>query len=137
MAVEILEVGDVMTPWVLTEDENAPVTKLSKVMEVSGVGGVVITREGKPIGIVTDRDIALKSAMKDRKASKISAKEIMSSPLITIAPDALLDKACVLLSEKGIRRLPVIDDDKLVGILSVRNILTRNPTSVTKFYPLK
>ena len=135
MATEILEVGDVMTPKVLTEDVDRPVTKLSMDMEVSEIGSVVITKEGKPIGIVTDRDIAIKVMMKDRKASEVRAKEIMSSPLITTEPDTLLEKACELLAENGIRRLPVTDGDKLVGIISIRNILTRNPACVTKFYP--
>jgi CBS domain-containing protein len=104
-------------------------------MEVADIGSVVITRKGKPVGIVTDRDIALKVIMKDRKASEVKAKEIMSVPLITIESDVPLEKACEFMAEKGIRRLPVIEDDKLVGILSVRNILTRNPMCVSKFYP--
>ena len=135
MAMEILEVGDVMTPKVVTEDEETAVTRLSRDMEVAGIGSVVITKKGKPVGIVTDRDIAIKVIMKDRRASEIKAKEIMSSPLITIEPDAPLEKACELMAEKGIRRLPVIDDDKLVGIISLRNILTRSPGCVSKFYP--
>ncbi|MCW3134599.1 MAG: CBS domain-containing protein [Methanophagales archaeon] len=137
MALEALEVRDVMTPQVVTEDEETPVTKISTDMEVSGIGSVVITKEGKPIGIITDRDIATKVIMKNRRPSEIRAKEIMSSPLTTIEPDASIEKACELLAEKSIRRLPVIEDDKLVGIISVRNILTRNPTCVSKFYPLE
>jgi CBS domain-containing protein len=135
MAPGMLEVGDVMTPKVITEDEETRITKLSRDMEVADIGSVVITRKGKPVGIVTDRDIALKVIMKDRKASEVKAKEIMSVPLITIESDVPLEKACEFMAEKGIRRLPVIEDDKLVGILSVRNILTRNPMCVSKFYP--
>ena len=135
MATEMLEVGDVMTPEVITEDEKTRVTKLSTEMEMAGIGSVVITREGKPIGIVTDRDIALKVCALKRNPDDVTAKEIMSSPLHTIEPDASLEKACKLMADKGIRRLPVIEGDKLVGIISVRNILTRNPTCVHKFYP--
>jgi CBS domain-containing protein len=137
MAMEALEVRDVMTPQVVTEDEEAPVTKISMDMEVSGIGSVVITKEGKPTGIITDRDIATKVIMKNRRPGEIKAKEIMSAPLTTIEPDASIEKACELLAENGIRRVPVIEDDKLVGIISVRNILTRNPMCVTKFYPLE
>ena len=135
MTTEMLEVGDVMTPSVVAEDEEVAVTKLSKVMEVTGIGSVVITREGKPVGIVTDRDIAIKVMTKDKKVSEIKAKEIMSSPLITVKPDISLEKACAILAEKGVRQLPVVDDEELVGIVSVRNVLTRNPTCVHKFYP--
>ena len=135
MATEMLEVGDVMTPEVITEDEKTRVTKLSTEMEMAGIGSVVITREGKPIGIVTDRDIALKVCALKRNPDDVTAKEIMSSPLHTIEPDASLEKASKLMADKGIRRLPVIEEDKLVGIISVRNILTRNPACVHKFYP--
>lgn len=135
MAIEALEVGDVMTPQVVTEDEEVPVTKISRDMEVSGIGSVVITKEDKPIGIITDRDIATKVIMRNRRPSEIKAKEIMSSPLTTIEPETSIEKACELLAENGIRRLPVIEDDKLVGVISVRNILTRNPACVSKFYP--
>ena len=135
MMPEMLEVGDVMTPSVVSEDEEASVTKLSKEMELAGIGSIVITRLGKPVGIVTDRDIAIKVMMQDKKGSEIKAKEIMSSPLITIGPDLSLEKACEILAEKGIRQLPVVEDDELVGIISVRNILTRSPMCVHKFYP--
>jgi CBS domain-containing protein len=133
--MEILEVGDVMTHEVITEDEDASVTIISNDMEQSGIGSVVITKGGKPVGIITDRDIAIKVIMKDRKPSKIKAKEIMSSPLITIEPYEPMEKACKLLAEKDIRRLPVMEGDELVGIISVRNVLTRNPTCVKRFYP--
>ncbi len=132
---ERLEVGDVMTLDVITEDEATPVTKITKDMEVSGIGSVVITSEDKPVGIVTDRDIASKVIMKDKKASEIKAKEIMSSPLITIKPEASVEKACELLAENNIRRMPVMENNELVGIISVRNILTRAPEHVKKFYP--
>ncbi len=135
MEAEILEVGDVMTPKVLTADVDTPVTKLSEEMEIAGVGSIVITKSGKPEGIVTDRDIAIKVIMRDRKASEIKAKEIMSSPLVSIEPGVLLEKACVILAENDIRRLPVIEDDELRGIISIRNVLTRNPTCVKTFYP--
>ena len=132
---ELLEVGDVMTLKVITEDENTPVAKISEGMKVSGIGSVVITSEGKPAGIVTDRDMAIKVIMKDRKASEIKAKEIMSSPLITIKPEASVEKGCELLAKNNIRRMPVMENNELVGIISVRNILTRAPEHVKKFYP--
>ncbi|MFZ2071606.1 MAG: CBS domain-containing protein [Halobacteriota archaeon] len=135
MAMELLEVGDIMTPKVITADEDAPITKISKEMELMGVGSVVITKEGKPVGIVTDRDIALKVTVKDKIPREIKAKEIMSSPVITIGPDEPQERACKLMAERGIRRLLVMENDKLVGIISVRNIVTRNPACIKTLYP--
>ncbi|MGC9443713.1 MAG: CBS domain-containing protein [Candidatus Methanospirareceae archaeon] len=135
MAVEMLEVGDVMTPNVITEDVEASVTKLSKEMELGNIGSIVITKAGKPVGIVTDRDIALKVCALKRNPAEVRAQEIMSSPLFTIERDASLERACELIAERGVRRLPVLDGNELVGIVSVRNILTRSPTYVHKLYP--
>ena len=132
---ELLEVRDVMTPEVVTEEEDTPVTKIAKDMEVYGIGSVIITREGEPVGIVTDRDIALKVIKEDKLVREVKAKDIMSSPLITIEADASIEKACEIMAKNRIRRLPVVEDDKLVGVISVRNILTRSPACVSKFYP--
>jgi CBS domain-containing protein len=132
MATEMLEVRDVMTPHVIAEDEATRVTQLAKKMELAGIGSIVITRKGRPVGIVTDRDITIKVCALKKNPDDVKAKEIMSTPLLTIEPDAPLEKACQLMAERGIRRLPVVEDDRLVGIISVRNLITRSPTYVNK-----
>ena len=131
----MMKVRDVMGRPVILEDEDTSVAIISKDMELSGIGSVIITKDDETVGIVTDRDIAIKIVMKNRVPSEVKAKEIMSSPLITIKPEVSLDEACELLVENDIRRLPVIEDDELVGIISVRNILRRAPDYVHKFYP--
>ena len=134
MAAELmLEVRDVMTYPAITEEGDASVAKILKIMKMSGIGSVVITEEDKPVGIVTDRDIVTKVILKDRDISELKVKEIMSSPLITIEADASLRHAGKLLVEKGIRRLLVIDDEELVGVISLRNILTGEPQHVRKY----
>jgi len=129
----LLEVKDVMTYPAITEDEDASIAMISKDMKMSGIGSVLITKEDEPVGIVTDRDIVINVMMKNRNPDAVKAKDIMSSPLVTIEVDASLMRACKLLTEKGIRRLPVIDDGELVGIVSLRNILTREPLHVRKY----
>lgn len=129
----LLEVRDVMTYPAITEDEDTSIAMISKDMKMSGIGSVLITKEDEPVGIVTDRDIVIKVMMKNRNPSTVKAKEIMSSPLVTIEVDASLMRACKLLTKKGIRRLPVIDDGEFVGIVSLRNILTGEPLHVRKY----
>ena len=131
---ERLEVGDVMTRQVITEDEATPITKLSKDMGESGIASIVITKGDKPIGMVTDWDIATKVIMEDKNVSEIKAKDIMVSPLITIGPEAPVERACEIMVANDVRRLPVMENSELVGIISVRNILTRAPGHVKKFY---
>ena len=129
----LLEVKDVMTYPAITEDEDVSIAAISKCMKRSGIGSVVITKEGNPVGVVTDRDIVIKVIMKNRNPDTVKAKEIMASPLVTIEVDASIMGACKVLIEKGIRRLLVIDDGELVGIVSLRNILTGEPLHVRKY----
>lgn len=129
----LLEVKDVMTYPAITEDEDVSIAAISKCMKRSGISSVIITKEGNPVGVVTDRDIVIKVILKNRNPDTVKAKEIMTSPLVTIEVDASIMGACKVLIEKGIRRLLVIDDGELVGIVSLRNILTGEPLHVRKY----
>ena len=133
MEAELLEVRDIMTYPAITEDEDVSVAEIAKCMKMSGISCVVITKGDNPVGIVTDRDIVTKVIMKGRNPGEVKAKEIMSSPLMTIESDASLGRAGKVLIEKGIRRLPVIENGELVGIVSLRNIVTREPLHVRKY----
>ncbi len=128
-----MKVKEIMSFPAITEDEDASVGVILKHMQLSRIGGVVITKEGKPEGIAVDYDIAEKVMMKDRNPDEMNVKEIMSSPLITIDADASVEEACGLLAREGIRRVPVIENGKLVGIVSIRNVLTGEPVQVRKY----
>jgi CBS domain-containing protein len=129
-----MKVRDIMTRPIIAEDEDTLVTKIAEDMEELGIGSVVITSEGKPAGIITERDIALKVLLKDRKANEVKAKEIMAYPLVTIKPEASVDEACKLAAKKRIKRLPVVENEMLIGIVSIRDLLTRKPEYVRDFY---
>nr|QNO53761.1 inosine-5'-monophosphate dehydrogenase [Methanosarcinales archaeon ANME-1 ERB6] len=133
MEAELLEVRDIMTYPAITEDEDVSVAEIVKCMKMSGISCEVITKGDSPVGIVTDRDVVTKVIMKGRNPGEVKAKEIMSSPLMTIESDASLGSAGKVLIEKGIRRLPVIENGELVGIVSLRNIVTREPLHVRKY----
>ena len=133
--VDLMKVRDIMTRPIIAEDEEALITKIAKDMAELGIGSVVITKEGKPAGIVTERDIALKVLLKNKRASEVKAKEIMSFPLVTIEPETSVEEACELVAKNGMKRLPVVENDVPIGIVSVRNILTKKPEYVKRFYP--
>jgi len=129
-----MKVSDIMSRPIIAEGEETLVTKIAEEMEELGIGSVVITKEGKPVGIITERDIALKVLLKDKSASEVKAKEIMSSPLVTIEPEASAEEACKLAARKRIKRLPVVENGVLIGIVSIRDLLTRKPEYVREFY---
>jgi len=84
-----MKVEDIMSRPIIVEDEETLVTKIAEDMEELGIGSVVVTKEGEPAGIITERDIALKVLLKNKRASEVKAREIMTSPLTTIAPKHL------------------------------------------------
>ena len=129
-----MKVADMMTRPIISEDEEALVTKIVEDMDELGIGSVVITSEGKPIGIITERDIALKVLLKNRRASEVKAKEVMSSPLVTLESEASVEEACKLAAKKRIKRLPVVEKGLLIGIVSIRDLLARKPEYVREFY---
>ena len=137
-------VFDFMTRNVVTIPESRTMKQASKLMYEDNIGSIVILKEGSgsnldddvsgstsekkeiPIGIVTERDIArtVGLAAKHSIFGDIPLSELMSKPLITIQPGASLKDAVVLMQQKDIRRLPIIDKDgQLVGIITQKDIL--------------
>ena len=129
-----MKVEAIMSRPIITEDEETPVNRIAKDMDKLKIGSVVITKNGKPAGIITERDIALKVLLKDKRAGEVKAKEIMSAPIVTIEPEGSVEEACKLAAKKRIKRLPVVENGVLVGIVSIRDLLTRRPEYVKEFY---
>jgi signal-transduction protein with cAMP-binding, CBS, and nucleotidyltransferase domain len=88
------------------------------------LGAVIITdKEKTPIGIITERDLVVRVIAKNNKPDKVKAKEIMSAPLITIEPDIAINDAARKMSQSNIRRLVVVYKDRMVGIVSDKDLL--------------
>ncbi len=130
-----MKVREIMSRPIVAEDEDALVIEIVKKMAELRIGSVVITSKGKPAGIITERDLALKAILKNKRANEVKAKEIMSSPLVTIDPEASVNEASEFAVKEHLKRLPVVENGVLVGIISIRNILTRKPEYVKRFYP--
>ncbi|MCS7120310.1 MAG: CBS domain-containing protein [Nitrososphaerota archaeon] len=121
-------VKDVMTSPVITVKEDTPSSEVAKLMKKHDVGCIIVTSaENKPIGIITERDLAERVVANDLKPSKISAKKIMSSPLITIDADQTISEAARRMSLQNIRRLAVMHKGELAGIISSKDILAVTP----------
>jgi len=86
------------------------------------IGSVVVVKGGKPVGIVTERDIS-RNVAKGARTLKNQVKSVMSSPLIAVSPNEGIQSAMTIMLKNRVRRLPVIEKEKLVGILTERDIL--------------
>ena len=121
-------VKDVMTSPVVTTEEEASANKVAKLMEANKVGCVVVTNKtGKPLGIITERDLVVRVLATEANPSTAKAKDFMTSPLVTVDPDASINDAAKRMSRLDIRRLAVLYKDNLVGIVSSKDILDVMP----------
>ena len=117
-------VKDVMSSPVVTLDEDATSNKVADLMDENNLGCVIVTNKtGKPVGIITERDLVIRVLAKNLKPDAVKAKEIMTSPLVTIEPEATISEAARRMSRLNIRRLGVIYKGNLVGVVSSKDIL--------------
>ena len=117
-------VRDIMTKKVICVDASVSANQAAKMMEDTRIGSIIVTEKNTPVGIITDRDFAIKVVA---HAYPIDApvKRIMSSPLYSITPGESVWMISDLMATRGIRKLPVIDDDKVVGIVTATDIVNR------------
>ena len=117
-------VKDIMSSPVVTLDENANSNKVATLMDENGLGCVIITNKaGKPVGIITERDLVIRVLAKNLMPDTVKAKEIATSPLLTITPDTTISEAARRMSRLDIRRLGVVYKGNLVGLISSRDIV--------------
>jgi CBS domain-containing protein len=126
-----LTAEDIMVKEVITIDENASVKEAADIMNQNEIGSIIATKEGKAIGILTERDLLKRIVAEGKNAEKVKVKDIMSTPLTAIMPTMYLEDAVRLMFEKKIKKLPVVDQNGLVGLLSLTDIARRQP-GITK-----
>lgn len=90
----------------------------ASIMKERARGSLVVVDNGKPVGIITERDIVRRLVADGKSASATKVGEIMSTPLISVGPEATLAAAVRVMYENGIRRLPIVEDDRVIGIIT-------------------
>ncbi len=117
-----MPVEDLARSDAVTADPETPVTGLAAAMDEENVGSVVITKEGAPVGIVTDRDLTVRVLGKDIDPTDQTAEDVMTGDLRTVETDAGFYEATTLMADHGIRRLPVCEGHDLVGIITADDV---------------
>lgn len=115
-------VSEIMSKEVASLESKETATTAAKKMAEGGFGCLLVTHGGKVVGIVTERDLVRKILAKNGDPNEIRLQDIMSQPVITINPSFQIVDASKLMSEKKIRRLPVMDKELLVGIITTTDI---------------
>ncbi|MDI6798776.1 MAG: CBS domain-containing protein [Candidatus Aenigmarchaeota archaeon] len=120
-------IKDVMNRNVIATKPGVSVREAAKIMSKYHIGSLVVLEENKIIGILTEGDILRKVIAQDKDLDETKIREIMTQKVVTINSDKTIEDAVNLMMENRIKKLPVVDDDKLVGVITASDIMVVEP----------
>ena len=124
-------VRELMAEPVVTVTADATLTDAARMMRDADIGDVIVVKKTKPVGVLTDRDIVVRSVAENRTPGTVTAGEICTTDVVAVAPDAEISQAIALMRRAAVRRLPVTEMGELVGVLSLGELaIERDETSV-------
>jgi CBS domain-containing protein len=127
----ILKVEDVMVEGVITVDSDASVMKAVSLMNENEIGCLVVTRRGKAVGIITERDLLTRVIVKSKNPKKTKVREVMTKPLISGQPDMDLEEATKLMFKMKIKKLPVVESEgRLAGLITLTDVARFQPQMI-------
>ena len=121
-SIAMTQVRDIMEKNVITIDHTKNALDASVILKEKEISFLVILKEGKPEGIVSERDIVRKIAAEDIKSSQIQLEEIMSKNFKWVEPETDVEHAVQKMLNNNIRRLIVLEDEKLIGVITQTNL---------------
>lgn len=113
--------SEIMTTKVVTVDISERVEEALRLMVKFDIGSIIVVDKQKPVGIITERDIT-RAALRGDSLLRLPARSLMSRPLQTTTPNMEIWRTFELMLKLGVRRLPVVDNDKLVGIITEKDL---------------
>jgi CBS domain-containing protein len=119
-----MNIRDVMTPNPRTVTPDESIQNAARIMRDEDTGVVPVVENGRPVGVVTDRDIVVR-AVADGSQVNRPIREIVTNNLVAVTPDMSTREATALMSEHQVRRLPVVEGDRLVGIVSIGDLAVK------------
>ena len=121
-----LKVEDVMVEEIISVPEKATVTEAAELMNQNEIGCLIVVKNGKPVGIVTETDMVKRVILESIDPEKTEVRKIMSKPLVVADPQMNLEEASKIMRKKKIKKLPVIEKKRLVGLVTTTDIV-RSP----------
>jgi len=124
MGVTVI-VRDIMSKDVKVVGADSSVKEVVAAMNKFNIGSIVVVQSERPVGVISERDILRRVVEPSLAPATLTARQVMTSPVITISETATLDEAARLMAKKNVRKLPVMNKEKLVGILTFTDIVNR------------
>ncbi len=118
---QVLQGKSVNALYSVTSDQS--VLEALKLMAEKNIGAVMVVDEDKLTGIFSERDYARKIILQDRHSDNTPVSDVMTPNVITIGPDQQLEECMIIMSDRHIRHLPVMEADKLIGIISINDVV--------------
>ena len=123
-----MQLRDIMTPDVRVIAADASVLDAAKKMDDENVGALPVVDGDRIVGIVTDRDIVIRSTAADQQPSQMKVTDVMTSPVTCGRADQTIEEGAKLLEQNYIRRLPILDDEEhLIGIVTADDLMMEIP----------
>jgi CBS domain-containing protein len=117
-----MKIRELMTPAPVAVAPSDSVSEAAKAMREHGIGAVLIQGQGKLAGLVTDRDITVRVLAQGRDPRDVPVIEIASREVVAIGPDDDTGDAARLIAERGVRRIPVVEDGVAIGVISLGDL---------------
>ena len=126
----VILVRDVMVTDVKTVRPDSSVREVVQKMNKFDVGSIIVVQENRPVGIITERDILRKILEPGIDPLVIKARQIMSSPIVTIQEDMSVEEAARTMTKRRIKKLPVVRGGKLIGIVTATDLVRSSPQMI-------
>lgn len=120
-----MKVRNIMTADPVMVEPDTSIEEIATIMKMEDIGAVPVVEEGELCGIVTDRDIVLRCIATGQDPSECTAEEVMTQQIHSIGPDASADEAARIMADRQIRRLPIVEKGRLVGMLSLGDLAVK------------
>ena len=115
-------IREVMTPSPETVESDKTAAEAAKLMKKADAGMIPVVRDNKLVGTVTDRDIAIRLVAEGKDPAATTVGEIASKDVVTIGPDQDIAEALGLMASNQVRRLPVVEGEKLIGVVAQADV---------------
>lgn len=120
-------IRDVMNRNVITIQSEVSAREAAKIMSKNQIGSLVVIDENKIMGILTETDIVKKIVSEDRDLDETKIKDIMTEKVLTIEPDKKVEDAVSMMTQNKIKRLPVVENEEVIGIITTSDIIVVEP----------